>query len=256
MDSNTNVIKVFENHKFGQVRILLLENTPWFILVDVCKALEIGNPSQAMTRLDEDEKMTLTLNEGHSGQRGGAQMVNVVNEPGLYTLVLRSRKAEAKQFKRWITHEVLPTIRKHGAYMTDSVLEQVMKNPDTIYSLAAQLLEDKAKCEELSRQLKDAQPKAEYFDSFIRADGCICIRYCGKEFGIPQNTFVKLMLEHKYLYRDQKNRLMPFADKQARGFFIVRDFYTPNGVLGQQTLVTCKGKEHIRRQLKKWGIIA
>ena len=256
MDSNTNVIKVFENHKFGQVRILLLENTPWFILVDVCKALEIGNPSQAMTRLDEDEKMTLTLNEGHSGQRGGAQMVNVVNEPGLYTLVLRSRKAEAKQFKRWITHEVLPTIRKHGAYMTDSVLEQVMKNPDTIYSLAAQLLEDKAKCEELSRQLKDAQPKAEYFDSFIRADGCICIRYCGKEFGIPQNTFVKLMLEHKYLYRDQKNRLMPFADKQARGFFIVRDFYTQSGVLGQQTLVTCKGKEHIRRQLKKWGIIA
>ena len=256
MDSNTNVIKVFENHKFGQVRILLLENTPWFILVDVCKALEIGNPSQAMTRLDEDEKMTLTLNEGHSGQRGGAQMVNVVNEPGLYTLVLRSRKAEAKQFKRWITHEVLPTIRKHGAYMTDSVLEQVMKNPDTIYSLAAQLLEDKAKCEELSRQLKDAQPKAKYFDSFIRADGCICIRYCGKEFGIPQNTFVKLMLEHKYLYRDQKNRLMPFADKQARGFFIVRDFYTPNGVLGQQTLVTCKGKGHIRRQLKKWGIIA
>ena len=256
MDSNTDMMKVFENHKFGQVRILLLENTPWFVLADICKALEIGNPSQAMTRLDEDEKMTLTLNEGHSGQRGGAQMVNVVNEPGLYTLVLRSRKAEAKQFKRWITHEVLPSIRKHGAYMTDSVLEQVIENPDTIYSLAAQLLEDKARCEELSKQLKDAKPKAEYFDSFIRADGCICIRYCGKEFGIPQNAFVKLMLEHKYLYRDQKNRLMPFADKEARGFFIVRDFYTPGGVLGQQTLVTCKGKEHIRRQLKKWGIIA
>ena len=256
MDSNTDIMKVFENHKFGQVRVLLMENTPWFVLVDVCKALEIGNPSQAMTRLDEDEKMTLTLNEGHSGQRGGAQMVNVVNEPGLYTLVLRSRKAEAKQFKRWITHEVLPSIRKHGAYMTDSVLEQVIENPDTIYSLAAQLLEDKARCEELSKQLKDAKPKAEYFDSFIRADGCICIRYCGKEFGIPQNAFVKLMLEHKYLYRDQKNRLMPFADKEARGFFIVRDFYTPGGVLGQQTLVTCKGKEHIRRQLKKWGIIA
>ena len=255
MDSNANVMKVFENHQFGQVRILIMENTPWFVLVDVCKALEIGNPSQTMTRLDEDEKMTLTLNEGHSGQRGGAQMVNVVNEPGLYTLVLRSRKAEAKQFKRWITHEVLPSIRKHGAYMTDSVLEQVIESPDTIYSLAAQLLEDKARCEELTKQLKDAKPKAEYFDSFIRADGCICIRYCGKEFGIPQNTFVKLMLEHKYLYRDQKNRLMPFADKQARGFFIVRDFYTPNGVLGQQTLVTCKGKEHIRRQLKKWGII-
>lgn len=256
MDSNTDIMKVFENHKFGQVRVLLMENTPWFVLVDVCKALEIGNPSQAMTRLDEDEKMTLTLNEGHSGQRGGAQMVNVVNEPGLYTLVLRSRKAEAKQFKRWITHEVLPSIRKHGVYMTDSVLEQVMENPDTIYSLAAQLLEDKARCEELTRQLKDAKPKVEYFDSFIRADGCICIRYCGKEFGIPQNAFVKLMLEHKYLYRDQKNRLMPFADKEAKGFFIVRDFYTPGGVLGQQTLVTCKGKEHIRRQLKKWGIIA
>ena len=198
MDSNTNVIKVFENHKFGQVRILLLENTPWFILVDVCKALEIGNPSQAMTRLDEDEKMTLTLNEGHSGQRGGAQMVNVVNEPGLYTLVLRSRKAEAKQFKRWITHEVLPTIRKHGAYMTDSVLEQVMKNPDTIYSLAAQLLEDKAKCEELSRQLKDAQPKAKYFDSFIRADGCICM------FVVPNHLTLQWANEFLRLYPSAK----------------------------------------------------
>ena len=82
----------------------------------MCRALEI-DPT-ATRRLDEDEKMTLHSTQGHSGQRGGAQSMTIVNEPGLYSLVLGSRKPEAKTFKRWITHEVIPSIRKHGAYMT------------------------------------------------------------------------------------------------------------------------------------------
>lgn len=107
------------------------DGEPWFVAADVCRALEIGNPSDALGRLDSDERMTLDLTEGHSGQRGGAQKLNIVNEPGLYTLVLGSRKPEAKAFKRWITHEVIPTIRKHGAYMTPEKLEEALLNPDT-----------------------------------------------------------------------------------------------------------------------------
>ena len=253
MDSNVNLMKAFENQEFGNIRIMQEADKYLFCASDVAKALGYAKPANAVAA---HCRCTLKRGIPHPQARDKEIEMIFISEGDVYRLIVHSKLPSAERFERWVFDEVLPSIRKHGAYMTDSVLEQVMENPDTIYSLAAQLLEDKARCEELTKQLKDAKPKAEYFDSFIRADGCICIRYCGKEFGIPQNIFVKLMLEHKYLYRDQKNRLMPFADKQARGFFIVRDFYTPGGVLGQQTLVTCKGKEHIRRQLKKWGIIA
>ena len=125
-----NKIEVFKNEQFGEIRTTLIENEPWFVAVDVCRALEIGNSSQAISRLDADEKMnTLISNEGK--KRGNPNMT-VVNEPGLYTLILRSRKPEAKAFKRWITHEVIPTIRKTGGYMTDSLLERIQKEPAVI----------------------------------------------------------------------------------------------------------------------------
>lgn len=105
-------IQVFNNTQFGEVRSINRNGEPWFVAADVCRVLEIGNPSQALARLDEDEKNTLILNEGN---RGNPNMT-IVNEPGLYTLVLGSRKPEAKAFKRWITHEVIPAIRKTGGY--------------------------------------------------------------------------------------------------------------------------------------------
>lgn len=91
---------------------LVSAREPWFVAPDVCRALEISNPTVALDRLDDDEKMTLRSTEGHAGQRGGAQSFNIVNEPGLYALVLGSRKPEAKTFKQWITHEVILAARQ------------------------------------------------------------------------------------------------------------------------------------------------
>lgn len=105
------------------------DGEPWFVAADVCRALEIGNPSQALTRLDEDEKITTLIS--NEGAAPGKSQMSFINEPGLYTLVLGSRKQEAKAFKRWITHEVIPSIRKHGAYMTPEKLEEALLNPDT-----------------------------------------------------------------------------------------------------------------------------
>lgn len=121
-----NELKIFENPMFGKIRVTMMNGEPWFVAADVCKALEIGNPSQAVTRLDDDERDTLISNEGATKGRP----VNVVNEPGLYGLVLASRKKEAKAFKRWITHDVLPSIRKHGAYMTPQTLDRIISDPD------------------------------------------------------------------------------------------------------------------------------
>ena len=104
-----NNMQIYKSEKFGEIRTLNLNGEPWFAAVDVCIALDLSDPTIAVSRLDEDERAKFNL-----GRQGDA---TIVNEPGLYTLVLGSRKPEAKAFKRWITHEVIPSIRKHGAYI-------------------------------------------------------------------------------------------------------------------------------------------
>lgn len=244
-------LQIFASNQFGQIRTLMLEDVPWFAAVDVCNALEIGNSRQAVTRLDDDEKMTVTSNDSHTGQRGGAQMLTFVNESGLYALVLSSRKPEAKQFKRWITHDVIPTIRKHGIYMTGSTLEQVSKNPELIVALARQLVEEQQEKAELSKKLEVARPKVEYFDQFINADDCTNIRNTAKELGIPERDLIHFLLEKHYLYRDQAKQLMPYAQYTKCGYFILRDYYRANGAQYQYTLFTAKGKNHFRQLLER-----
>ena len=137
-------------HVFNTITVRSLERDGqiWFVAADVCKALEINNPSQALTRLDSDEKTTLTNNEGRAGQ--GAQNYNIINESGLYSLILRSRKTEAKQFKKWVTSEVLPSIRKTGSYsltlnkrqqylIRQAVLDNVAETANTFHSVYKKL---------------------------------------------------------------------------------------------------------------------
>ena len=112
-----NELKIFENPQFGQIRVVEQNGEPWFVAADVCRALDIGNPTQALTRLDDDE-VTLISNEG-------GREINFVSEPGLYSLVLGSRKPEAKAFKRWVTHEVIPSIRKTGSYTFDGTSKEL-----------------------------------------------------------------------------------------------------------------------------------
>jgi len=114
-------LTVFSSPEFGSVRTLVRDGEPWFVAVDVCRAMDVKNSRDAIVRLDSDEKMTVGLTDSHSGRRGGAQSITIVNEPGMYTLVLGSRKPEAKTFKRWITHEVIPAIRKTGKYQQADV---------------------------------------------------------------------------------------------------------------------------------------
>ena len=116
-----NGIQVFENNDFGKVRVVERDGEPWFVAADVCSVLDLSNPTIAVSRLDEDERAKFNL-----GRQGDA---TIVNEPGLYTLVLGSRKPEAKAFKRWVTHEVIPTIRKTGAYSTRKPDSCMIDNP-------------------------------------------------------------------------------------------------------------------------------
>ena len=163
-----NKLMTFENAAFGKIRTLTIDGEPWFVAVDVCRALEIGNPTDAMRRLDADERTLVSIEGASNGLP-----VNAVNEPGLYTLILGSRKPEAKAFKRWITHEVIPAIRKYGGYMTKSLLEQVLENPNLIYEFARRMLEEQQKNERLRQELDRAKPKADYYDAFIHPESRI-----------------------------------------------------------------------------------
>ena len=149
-----NEMKVFENSDFGQIRTAIQGNEPWFVAADVCRPLEHSNVSMALDRLDDDEKAKLNL-----GLPGGD--TNCVNEAGLYALVLGSRKPEAKAFKRWITHEVIPEIRRHGAYLTDEATEAFFSNPDTFARLAVKWRDERHARLAAEEQAREKQKKIE-----------------------------------------------------------------------------------------------
>lgn len=244
-----NMIETFRSKQFGDVRITLINGEPWFVAVDVCKALDIVNARDAVKRLDDDEKNTVVLTDGIPGNPNKT----IVNEYGLYALVLSSRKPEAKAFKRWITHEVLPIIRKTGGYMTDTLIQRIQNDPAVIYEFADALLAERKRTMALSQELEGAKPKADYFDAFVNPDDCTNIRTTAKELNIPERQFVKFLLTEKFLFRSRSGQLLPYNKPSNKGLFIVRDYITYSFV-SSQTFFTPKGKDTIRlKYLKKYG---
>ena len=239
-----NKLMTFESETFGKVRTLTIGGEAWFVAADVCKALELGNPSMTVERLDDDEKGISTIDT-----LGGKQRMAIINEPGLYSLVITSRKPEAKAFKRWITHEVIPAIRKHGAYMTKSVLEQVLENPELVLLMAQRMLEEQRKNELLQQELRLAKPKADFYDAFMDADGCTNLRTTAKELNVPERWFARFLQQTGFLYRSPAGNLMPYAIPRNRGLFRVRD-YVRNGHSGAYTLITPMGKSLFRELLR------
>lgn len=142
-------LRVFNNEEFGNIRVIDRDGEPWFVAADVCKALDIGNPSQAVSRLDEDEKLTTLIS--NEGAASGKSSFTIVNEPGLYGLVLGSRKPEAKAFKRWIKHDVLPAIRKTGTYTA-----RTMTPNEIIAAIAADNVEKERRLKSLEDGFHEA----------------------------------------------------------------------------------------------------
>ena len=234
-----NNLMIFENPEFGAVRSILIDGDPWFVAADVCKALEIEKTNRALSRLDDDEKGAHSVSTP-----GGRQRMSIISESGLYSLILGSRKPEAKAFKRWITHEVIPSIRKHGAYMADSLLDALEAHPEAVPEYLNRLRSENARNRELTRRLRLALPKAEYYDAFVDPADCTNIRTTAKELGVPEKQFTRYLEEKKYLFRDKNRKLFPRAVKKSAGLFLVRDFYTERGKLGHYTLITPAGKRH------------
>ena len=235
-------LKIFENEQFGKVRTLQIEKEPYFVAIDVCNILDLTNPTVAISRLDEDEVTKFNLG-GLSGE------TNIVNEYGLYNLILASRKPQAKAFKRWITHEVIPSIRKHGLYATDELLD----NPDFLIEAITKLKEEREKNlklqainSKLEVENEIMQPKAEYFDELVSRNLLTNFRDTAKMLQIKENVFIKFLLNKKYIYRDKKGKLVPYAYKNTGLFEVKETLNHKTEWKGTQTLITPLGREHFR----------
>lgn len=245
----TSELKVFENPTFGQVRTIEIDNEPWFVGKDVAEALGYKNPQEAIrTHVESEDKGVSEILTPR-----GKQKMPVINESGLYSLILSSKLPGAKEFKRWITHDVIPSIRKHGAYMTQETLEAAILNPDYLLQVVTALKEetDKRKALEvvnasLTVDKAIMQPKADYFDELVERGLLTNFRETAKQLGIPPKKFVNWLVEHKYLYRDKKGKLLAYEAKNNGLFELKECVNEKTQWAGVQTLVTPKGRETFR----------
>ena len=174
-----------------------------------------------------------------------------ITEGDVYRLIVRSKLPAAERFEHWLFDEVVPMIRKTGCYMTESLLEQIQKEPAVIVELAQSLLKETNRANALEAELGIARPKADYFDAFVNPDDCTNIRTTAKELKIPERKFVKFLLTEGFLFRSPSGQLLPYNKKSNEGLFIVRDFVTFR-YTGSQTYFTPKGKDVIR--IRYFGI--
>ena len=249
-----NGLQIF-TYNGNEVRTVQKDGEPWWVLKDVCEILGLGSPHKVFERLDEDEKgrnLIPTL--------GGGQEMTVINESGLYNVILRSDKPEAKPFRRWVTSEVLPSIRRHGAYMTPETLAAAILNPDLLIRLCTALKDEQDKNKALqaanSTLAVDNQimkPKADYFDEIVDRNLLTNFRETAKQLQIKEKEFIRLLLDRKYIYRDKKGKIQPYADKNS-GLFEVKEFVNEKtGFSSTQTLITPKGRETFRLLFLKAG---
>lgn len=247
-----NELMIFNNPEFGEIRTVEVNGEPWFVGKDVATGLGYGEgkslANAVANHVDEEDKGVTELMTP-----GGNQKMVIINESGLYSLVLSSKLPGAKRFKRWITSEVIPSIRKHGAYLTPETLEAAILNPDTMIRLCTALKEeqDKRKALEaanatLAVDNQIMRPKADYFDELVDRNLLTSFRETAKQLDVKEKAFVQFLLDKKYIYRDKKGKLMPYADKNAGLFEIKECFNEKTQWSGTQTLITPKGRETFR----------
>lgn len=239
-----NELKVFDNAEFGQIRTVTIDNEPWFVASDICKALDLSNPTVAVQRLDDDERSKFNL-----GRQGEA---SVVNEYGLYNLVLASRKQGAKEFKRWITHEVIPSIRKNGGYIAG----QETLSDDELLSKA--LMVAQRKIEEKnqfiamqSNRIEEMRPKEIFADAVSASKTSILVgdlakMICQNGVQIGQKRLFEWMRNNGYLMKSGSSRNMPAQRYVEQGLFEIKEsnVQNPDGSvrITKTTKVTGKGQ--------------
>lgn len=198
---------------------------PWFVAKDVCDILELTNPAVALQSLDDDEKTNLS--NSYVWSEPGRRPL-IISEPGLYRLVMRSRKPEAKEFQRWVTHEVLPSIRRHGAYMTESTLEKAVTEPDFLIRLATQIKQERAEKEKAQAQVERMRPKALFADAVETSKTSILVGDLAKVLkgngvDIGGTRLFAWLRDNGWLMKTGSSRNMPTQKSMELGLFEIKE---------------------------------
>ena len=248
-----NQLQVFNNEEFGQVRTVVKGEDVWFVAKDVCDVLVIVNATRSLSRLDEDELHSMKV----ADSLGRPQDTNIINESGLYSLIMTSRKPQAKAFKKWVTSEVLPSIRKHGAYMTDQVLEQAVTNPDFAIGLLTKLKEEKEKLAAAQQQIVQQQPLVVFAEACMQSEQTLKVSEVAKlatkqGIKIGQRQLFAKLREWELMFKRSTEPTQPAVEK---GYFEIAQGVKqkPNGeaFTWTTTYVTPKGQAYIIDRLKK-----
>lgn len=241
-------IAVFNHPDFGQVRHVMIDEDPWFVLADVCRVLEIKNPRDAASTLDDDEKQQVspTVVNADGSARGAAPWV--VNESGLYSLTLRSRKPQAKQFKKWVTSEVLPSIRKTGQYASQ---------PMTELEQARQYLAAVEEKERLKAALEIAAPKAEVYDEWLESEAIEMTDFAKRIGFTPPTRFTRKLRELSILRKDKTHtgRYRNLPTRAWEASFDVRPVELATGEWIDLALVNAQGQVDLLEELRNEGLI-
>lgn len=244
-------LQIFKNEEFGEVRTVEIEGKPYFCGSDVAKALGYSEPHKAVTRHCRDDGMKRTP---IADSLGRVQETVFIPEGDLYRLIVSSKLPTAEKFEHWVFDEVLPSIRKHGGYISG----QAEMSPEELMAKALQVaqktLEERearigvlaAENSALTVEKQILQPKADYFDELVDRNLLTNFRETAKQINAKQKDFVNFLLEKKYVYRDKRGKLMPYADRN-KGLFEVKEcFNETTQWCGTQTLITPKGRETFR----------
>lgn len=243
-----NELRIFENEEFGLIRTVIIDGEPWFVGRDVAKSLGYKDTSDAVkTHVDSDDKLTRQFTG--SGQR--RDMI-IINESGIYSLIFGSQLPSAKKFKRWVTSEILPSIRKNGGYISgqetmtdDELLEKAL--------LVAQrkIAERDKTISEQNNKIQELSPKGAYFDAICDAKLLTNFRDSAKEIGMSQTQFTGYLKENGYVYATSKGELRPTEPYRASGLFQMKSYVNPhNGFTGIRTYLTPKGAQYFKLQFE------
>ncbi len=238
-----NSIMEFNNNKFGKLTILKQDGEFFFLANEVAKMLGYSNTSDAISRhVDEDDRNTIVF---HDSIRGNPLKI-IINESGLYSLILSSKLKQAKEFKHWVTRKVLPSIRKNGGYISN---QENLTNEELLAN--AMLVADNV-IKEKDKKISELLPKARYYDELVDKNLLVNLRNTAKELGVTQKMFINFLLYRKLLYRDKKGRLLPYSHTN-KGYFEIKEWKSEKNdkILGIQTLVTPKSRKHFMMLLKE-----
>lgn len=247
-------LEIFSSDDFGEIRVVEIQGEPWFVGKDVAEVLGYSNTKDAISsHVDDEDKQIFQKSENTTFEIPNRGMT-IINESGLYSLILSSKLPTAKAFKKWVTSEVLPSIRKNGGYING----QSEMSPEELMAKALQvaqktLEEREARIKTLTAQnsaliveKQMLQPKADYFDELVDRNLLTNFRETAKELGIGQKDFVNFLISKKYVYRDKRGKLMPYSNK-GQGLFAVKESYNEKSRWsGTQTLITPRGRETFR----------